>query len=211
MKAMAAMRATKAMKAKAGALTTAGDSSSVAKSTKVKPKDAAKALPMKAMAATSATKTTKGKKARLWTTREIYSMNAPPPWPIPWYKAIDWIDRFNPPEDWTKANQRWKARALEVMKWLFEGHDSEARKAAKILKIEAIVAAFWKKYGHKLKKDHPGVIAYMNPNTPPWPIPFTEGICWIDTCELPEDYTKAEQRRIADALEVMHGMFQGHY
>ena len=44
MKAMAAMRATKAMKAKAGALTTAGDSSSVAKSTKVKPKDAAKGI-----------------------------------------------------------------------------------------------------------------------------------------------------------------------
>ena len=83
MKAMAATRATKAMKAKTGALTTAGDSGSVAKSTKVKPKDAAKALPMKAMAAMSATNTTKGKKARLWTTGEIYSVNAPPPWPIP--------------------------------------------------------------------------------------------------------------------------------
>ena len=110
------------MKAKAGALTTAGDSSSVAKSTKVKPKDAAKALPMKAMAAMSATKTTKGKKARLWTTGEIYSMNAPPPWPIPWTEGICWIDRYNPPEDCTKADQRRIADALEVMNGMFQGH-----------------------------------------------------------------------------------------
>ena len=139
MKAMAAMRATKAMKAKAGAPTTAGDSSSVAKTTKVKPKDAAKKL--KALVARdeheydvalrhvqrregkSATETTKGKKARLWTTGEIYSMNAPPPWPIPWTEGICWIDRYNPPEDCTKADQWRIARALEVMKGLFEGHD----------------------------------------------------------------------------------------
>ena len=123
MKAMAAMKPTKAMEAKPDALTTTGDNSSVAKSMKLKPKDAAKALPMKAMAAMSATNTTKGKKARLWTTGEIYSVNAPPPWPIPWTKGLRWIDRYNPPEDCTKAEQLEIAKALEVMKGLFEGHD----------------------------------------------------------------------------------------
>ena len=115
MKAMAAMKATKAMKAKPGALTTTGDNSSVAKSMKLKPKDAAKALPMKAMAAMSAKKATKGMKAKKRNTGVVDSMTTPP-WPIPWTEGICWVDRYNGP-----GNMRI-ASALEVMKAMFEGH-----------------------------------------------------------------------------------------
>ena len=103
MKAMAAMRATKAMEAKPAAAILA--ESSGLGVIKLKPKAAAKKLSMKATAAMIGKKTTKGMKAKNRYTEDFYRLITDA-WPIPghrgglicgddeewWTDGIVWVD-----------------------------------------------------------------------------------------------------------------------
>ena len=141
MKAMAAMKATKAMKAKPGALTTTGDNSSVAKSMKLKPKDAAKALPMKAMAAMSAKKATKAMKAKKSKTEVVYRLITKS-WPTRGHKGeiminVHWQQHFDRVTEYWLVPERIPCRRKRntASIWWTEEAATQAMRAARAMRV----------------------------------------------------------------------------
>ena len=146
MKAMTAIRATKAMKAKPGALTTTGDNSSVAKSIKLgliklKPKYAAKALPMKAMAAMSAKKTTNAMKAKKSKTEVVYRLITKS-WPTRGHKGeiminVHWQQHFHRVTEYWLVPERIPCRRKRnrASIWWTEEAATQAMRAARAMRV----------------------------------------------------------------------------